>query len=52
MSDSITPIPEFTEIVQTFEFKTKAKCNDCQSSNIALTTELEGIDREATKWAY
>ena len=43
------PIPEFQEIEQTFKFKTKAKCNDCKSSNIAITTELEQIDQEAVK---
>ncbi len=43
------PIPEFAEIEQTFKFKTKAKCNDCQSSNIWLETELECVDQEAVK---
>ncbi len=41
------PIPEFAEIEQIFKFKTKAKCNNCQSSNIAITTELEQIDQES-----
>ena len=45
----VKPISEFSIIEMRFKFTSKAKCNDCNSSNIGLLTEIDRIDTEDNK---